>query len=121
MSAKVPVLPIAGATALRGSFAMLALVARWLKELARARRHRRDARVLAGLDRHMLADIGVSHADIRDAFASRFWEDPTALLSERADDRRLYRGARPPRVDASKLTECGFVRPATNRPARQTI
>ena len=59
MSANVPVLPIAGATALRGSFAALALVTRWLKELARARRHRREARALAGLDQHMLADIGV--------------------------------------------------------------
>ncbi len=59
MNANVPVLPIAGATVLRGSFAALALVTRWLKELARARRHRREARALAGLDQHMLADIGV--------------------------------------------------------------
>ena len=90
MSANFPVLPIAGATALRGSFAMLALVTRWLKDLARARRHRREARALAGLDRHMLADIGVTRADVRDAFSSRFWEDPTELLCERVNERRTY-------------------------------
>jgi uncharacterized protein YjiS (DUF1127 family) len=92
MNANVPVLPLAGATALRGSFAALALVTRWLKELARARRHRREARALAGLDRRMLADIGVSPADVSDAFSSRFWEDPTEVLRARADERR---GGRP--------------------------
>jgi uncharacterized protein YjiS (DUF1127 family) len=91
MNANVPVLPIAGAAALRGSFAVLALVTRWLKDLARARRHRREARALAGLDRHMLADIGVSAADVSDAFSSRFWEDPTELLCERANERRTSR------------------------------
>ena len=122
MSAKIPVLPIAAAAALRGSFATLALVTRWLKELARARRHRREARVLARLDRHMLADMGVSQADIRDAFSSPFWEDPTTLLSERAGDRCRYRGNRPARVHAAiEVTEPGFVRPPTDRPARQTI
>jgi uncharacterized protein YjiS (DUF1127 family) len=119
MKANVPILPIAGATALRGSFAVLALVTRWLKDLARARRHRREARALAGLDRRMLADIGVSHADLRDAFSSRFWEDPTALLSERAGERRRYPSV--PRSPVFVITEHGFVRPATDRPARQTI
>ena len=93
MTTNVPVLPIAGAAALRGSFAMLALVTRWLKDLARARRHRREARALAGLDRHMLADIGLSQADVSDAFSSSFWADPTELLRTRADERR---GSRTP-------------------------
>lgn len=119
MTANIPVLPIAGAAALRGSFAVLALVTRWLKDLARARRHRRAARALAGLDRHMLADIGVSHADLRDAFSSRFWEDPTALLSERVGERRRYRGGAVSPVVV--IAENGFVRPAIERPARMTI
>ncbi len=119
MSANVPVLPIAGAAALRGSFAMLALVTRWLKDLARARRHRREARALAGLDRHMLADIGITGADVRDAFSSRFWEDPTSLLSERVGERRCYRGVR--RRRSVDITESGFKRPSTDRPARQAI
>jgi len=106
MTAKIPVLPLAGATALRALLALMALVTRWLKELARARRNRREAVKLAGLDRRMLADIGISRADVRDAFSEPFWEDPTALLRERAIERRLHRGA--------------FRRPRTDRPARET-
>ena len=73
--------------------ALLALVTRWLKDLARARRNRREAVTLAGLDRRMLADIGITRADVSDAFSEPFWEDPTALLRERAIERRLHRGA----------------------------
>jgi uncharacterized protein YjiS (DUF1127 family) len=101
MSTNVPVLPIAGATALRGSYSLLALVTRWLKDLARARRHRREARVLAGLDRRMLADMGVFQADLDEAFSSPFWEDPTELLRARVKERRMSRPAprrRPPAV-----------------------
>ena len=88
----IPLLPIAGSTVLRASLALLAMVTRWLKEFARARRHRRDAAKLVGLDRRMLNDIGITRADLRDAFSEPFWEDPTALLRERAIERRLYRG-----------------------------
>ena len=91
MSANIPVLPIAGGTLVRAFASLLALVTHWLKQLARARRHRREAHVLAGLDRHMLADIGITRADLSDAFSGPFWEDPTALLRERAIERRLYR------------------------------
>jgi uncharacterized protein YjiS (DUF1127 family) len=73
----------------RAFASLLALVTFWLKGLARARRHRREANVLAGLDRRMLADIGITRADIRDAFSEPFWDDPTALLRERALERRL--------------------------------
>ncbi len=120
MTVNVPVLPIAGATVLRAALALLALVTHWLKMLAQARRHRREARALAGLDRHMLADIGITSADVRDAFAQPFWEDPTALLSERAGDRgRSPRGAS--RIKVVAAPEKGFHRPPTDRPARQTI
>ena len=97
---------------------MLALVTHWLKEFARARRHRREANVLAGLDRRMLADIGITRADLRDAFSEPFWDDPTALLRERALERRLSHAVRRAR---SRRRENGFHRPATDRPARQTI
>jgi uncharacterized protein YjiS (DUF1127 family) len=98
--------------------AMLALVTHWLKQLARARRHRREAQVLAGLDHRMLADIGISRSDLNDAFSEPFWEDPTALLRERVIERRLSR-VRP----GEKVldVENGFRRPPTNRPARQAI
>jgi len=74
---------------LRGLASLLALVAHWLKEITRARRHRRQAKLLAGLDRRMLADIGITRSDVRDAFSEPFWDDPTALLRERALERRL--------------------------------
>jgi len=114
MNANVPVLPIAGAAALRGCFAMLALVTRWLKELARARRHRREARALAGLDRHMLADIGVSPTDVSDAFSSRFWEDPTDLLRSRVDERRNGRPS-PRRQTALNPEDVPPLQPAHRR------
>ena len=94
MSAKYPVLPIAGGTLVRVFASVLAFVTRWLKELLEARRHRREANVLAGLDRRMLADIGITRADVRDAFSEPFWDDPTALLRERALERRLNHAVR---------------------------
>lgn len=119
MPANIPVLPIAGSAVLRASLALLALVTRWLKDLARARRHRREARMLAHLDRHMLADIGITRSDVSDAFSEPFWEDPTALLRERALERRVYRTTfSAPRKGRATA---GFRRPPTDRPARQAI
>jgi uncharacterized protein YjiS (DUF1127 family) len=117
MNANIPVLPIAGGTLVRALLALVALVTYWLKRLSRAQRHRREAHILAGLDRHMLADIGVTRADLRDAFSEPFWDDPTALLRERAIERRLAmpRGSR--RMDV----ENGFRRPPTDRPSRQAM
>jgi uncharacterized protein YjiS (DUF1127 family) len=115
MSAQYPVIPVAGGTLVRVFASLLAMVASWLKAFARARRHRREAAALAGLDRRMLADIGISGSDIRDAFSEPFWEDPTALLRERALERRWGRSLM--REEAEK----SFRRPATGRPARQTI
>ena len=114
----IPVLPIAGSAVLRAALALMAMVTRWLKDLARARRNRREALMLAGLDRRMLADIGLTRSDVTDAFSEPFWEDPTSLLRERAIERRLNRGGR---VRTAPRPETGFVRPATDRPARQTI
>ena len=48
MSENIPVLPIAGGTLVRAFLAVLALVTRWLKAFARARRHRREAAARAG-------------------------------------------------------------------------
>jgi hypothetical protein len=73
---------------------------------------------LAGLDRRMLADIGLNRADVSDAFSEPFWEDPTALLRERAIERRLNR---PPVRPLIGGVENGFHRPPTDRPARHAI
>jgi uncharacterized protein YjiS (DUF1127 family) len=94
MSANYPILPLGGSTLIRGLASLLAFLTYWLKELARARRHRREANVLAGLDRRMLADIGITRADVSDAFSEPFWHDPTALLRERALERRLNHSVR---------------------------
>jgi uncharacterized protein YjiS (DUF1127 family) len=123
MSANIPVLPIAAGALVRGLgnvlASVLALVTDWLRLLSRARRHRREARMLAGFDRHMLADIGITRADVRDAFSEPFWEDPTALLRERAIERRMNRAVS--RAQCETRVENGFHRPATNRPARQAM
>ena len=101
MSAQYPVLPVAGGALLRAFASLVALVTSWLKELVRARRHRREANILAGLDRRMLADIGITRADVRDAFSEPFWDDPTALLRERALERRLGHAVRRAEFDLS--------------------
>jgi uncharacterized protein YjiS (DUF1127 family) len=119
MTERIPVLPIAAATLTRGFAGLSATVVRWTKILARVQRNRREAQVLANLDRHMLADIGITRADLRDAFSEPFWEDPTALLQERAEERRRYRNGAPLRK--AMIAETGFRRPPTNRPARQAM
>ncbi|HET7912417.1 MAG TPA: DUF1127 domain-containing protein [Pseudolabrys sp.] len=119
MSAQYPVLPVAGGALLRAFASLVALVTHWLKELARARRHRREAHALAGLDRRMLADIGITGSDVRDAFSEPFWDDPTALLRERALERRLSASVRRITLDAG--ANPAFRRPATDRPSRETL
>jgi len=117
-TANIPILPVAGGTLVRAFLALVALVTHWLKHMARVRRHRREAMVLAGLDRRLLADIGLNRADLNDAFSEPFWEDPTALLKLRSDERRRYRAKL--RVARDRV-EPGFHRPPTDRPARQAI
>lgn len=53
--------------------------------------NRRDAVMLARLDDRMLADIGLTRGDVRDAFAEPVWRDPTAILVSRAHERRINR------------------------------
>lgn len=43
---------------------------------------------LAHLDDHMLRDIGVTRADVRDAASAPLFADPTQLLVLRASERR---------------------------------
>jgi len=117
MTENIPVLPVAGGILVRAFLSVLAFVTRWLKGVARARRNRREAMALTGLDRRLLADIGLDRADLRDAFSEPFWEDPTVLLRERSDERRLNR----PSLRALRGVDSGFRRLRADRPARQTI
>src|SRR3954453_14552610 len=54
-------------------------------------KNRRDAASLAGLDERMLADIGLTRGDLRDAYSEPVWRDPTAILVSRAHERRINR------------------------------
>ncbi|MFS8038569.1 DUF1127 domain-containing protein [Xanthobacter sp. AM11] len=56
--------------------------------VGRAIERRRVLAELAGLDDHMLRDIGVTRADLRDAAATPFPADPTRLLVLRTIERR---------------------------------
>jgi uncharacterized protein YjiS (DUF1127 family) len=61
-------------------FAAAALVLARLRRLALAFRHRHDAAMLHGFDDRMLADIGLTRRDVRQAFEAPIWRDPTELL-----------------------------------------
>ena len=54
-------------------------------------KNRRDAASLAGMDERMLADIGLTRGDLRDAYSEPVWRDPTAILVSRAHERRINR------------------------------
>lgn len=65
-----------------------------VRTVSRAMKNRRDANLLAGMDDRMLADIGLTRSDLRDAYAEPLWRDPTDILAGRARDKRRYRGPR---------------------------
>jgi uncharacterized protein YjiS (DUF1127 family) len=72
-------------------FAAAAPVMARLRRLATAFRHRHDAAVLMGLDDRMLADIGLTRREVRQAFDEPVWRDPTELLVDRVAGRRSAR------------------------------
>jgi uncharacterized protein YjiS (DUF1127 family) len=59
--------------------------------LVRAYKHRHDIRLLNEFDDRMLADIGLTRGDLRDAVAEPAWRDPSALLTQRVRSRRAAR------------------------------
>ena len=61
------------------------------RQVAQLVKNRRDATMLAGLDDRMLADIGLTRGDLRDAYSEPVWSDPTAILVSRAQERRVNR------------------------------
>jgi uncharacterized protein YjiS (DUF1127 family) len=58
-----------------------------LWRLVVAIKHRRELAHLADFDDHMLADIGLTRTDLRDADAEPLWRDPTSMLARRAAER----------------------------------
>src|ERR1051325_2901140 len=71
--------------------AVTGIVALRLCEFVQLVKGRHDAAVLAGLDDRMLADIGLTRGDVRDAFSEPVWRDPTAILVSRVHERRINR------------------------------
>jgi uncharacterized protein YjiS (DUF1127 family) len=71
--------------------AVTGIVALRLREFVQLVKGRHDAAVLAGLDDRMLADIGLTRGDVRDAFSEPVWRDPTAILVSRSHERRINR------------------------------
>lgn len=111
----------------RTIFALAAGVSLRLKRFVQAYSNRSEAAVLAGFDERMLADIGLTRSDVRDAFAEPLWHDPTNILRVRALERRLNRhqiglGFTEARVFSPPLApQDAFDRPRTDRPARFTV
>ena len=71
--------------------AVTGIVIARVRGLSQMIKNRRDAATLAGLDDRMLADIGLTRGDVRDAVSEPVWRDPTAILVSRAQERRVNR------------------------------
>jgi uncharacterized protein YjiS (DUF1127 family) len=87
---------------------------RTLKRWVQLSKNRRAAKRLAALDDHMLADIGLTRSDLRDAYAEPVWRDSSDVLAERARERRNSRRRFPTGPSNWHI-------PPTNRPARQAM
>jgi uncharacterized protein YjiS (DUF1127 family) len=62
-----------------------------MRDVLQLLKNRRDATALSGLDDRMLADIGLTRGDLRDAYSEPVWRDPTAILVSRVQERRVNR------------------------------
>jgi uncharacterized protein YjiS (DUF1127 family) len=85
-----PVAPTSGSQAFAAVGTAVVRFGRWVAD---AWRHRHDAAALAGFDDRMLADIGLTRADLNDALAEPLWRDPTSVLARRQGERRRARRA----------------------------
>jgi uncharacterized protein YjiS (DUF1127 family) len=61
----------------------IAALAMGVWRLVVAIKHRRELALLADRDDRMLADIGLTRSDLRDAYSEPLWRDPTSLLAIR--------------------------------------
>jgi uncharacterized protein YjiS (DUF1127 family) len=96
----------------RAIHATAALVTARLRQLAVAFRHRHDATALQRFDNRMLADIGLTRRDVREAFNEPLWRDPTDLLANRVVGRGWLIPRRPrapsivPEVGRARAVDC---------------
>lgn len=105
MAATCNIPTTAARPAFSGFSSIISMIVAGFQNVARALKHRHDAGLLAGMDDRMLADIGLTRSDLRDAYAEPLWRDPTEMLAGRACDKRKYRQADlvGPRIDAPSL------------------
>ena len=85
------------------------------------RTHNVHSGMLAGMDDRMLADIGLTRSDLRDAYAEPLWRDPTDKLADRVSEKRRYRHWRreaPHMISPSIAPSRVFAAPPANRAAR---
>lgn len=75
----------------RTLFTVAGTLALRAKQFIVAYKHRRDINMLAAMDERMLADIGLTRGDLRDAIGEPLWRDPSTVLVSRADERRANR------------------------------
>jgi uncharacterized protein YjiS (DUF1127 family) len=74
------------------SFALvLAGVLAAVRKVGQVLKNRHDAAMLAQFDDRMLADMGITRSDLRDAYAEPLWRDPTYVLASRARERQTNR------------------------------
>jgi uncharacterized protein YjiS (DUF1127 family) len=113
----------AGAPLVRALTALGVRLDRGLKQLARRMQNRRDALRLAELDGRMLADIGLTRSDLRDAYAEPLWRDPTDVLVQRATERRSGRRRTAVRGPASQpaAPKPASLKPAALKPASPAL
>ena len=96
--------------------AVYGFVAARTRDLLQLAKNRRDAASLSGLDERMLADIGLTRGDLRDAYSEPVWRDPTAILVSRAHDRRVNRRRSASGLSANVLEAPSIVPAAMNAP-----
>jgi uncharacterized protein YjiS (DUF1127 family) len=71
---------------------------------------RHELEGLVGFDDRMLADIGLTRGDLRDAIAEPLWRDPSGILVARSRERR--RARRLQVLSADGLVEAPSIVPA---------
>jgi len=92
-----------------------------VRKVGQALKNRHDAAILAEMDDRMLADIGLTRSDLRDAISEPLWSDPTAILASRAQERRKSRAQVTIAIAPPLVPQVGFSVPNTGRPARYTV
>jgi uncharacterized protein YjiS (DUF1127 family) len=85
------ILPLPSAARPAASSGIVAAAVRRVVAVARTLRRRHELGMLASVDDRMLADIGLTRGDLRDAVAEPPWRDPTAVLVARVQERRHAR------------------------------